>query len=977
MKQFLLLIFLCIFQAKAQIKIPVLHHLDTKDGLSSNLVWDAATDADGFTWFATERGLVRYDGHRFFFIHKSTERVSSIVTNTASKPYLYAFFENTGLMRVNTKTYQIDTLQKNNFNNTSPNDDKYRNLFLDSQQKLWWSTAQTVQCLDLKKAKKMVYKMTNEFLGAELLGHFIEDNQHSIWVFGENGVYKKSVQSKQLIKILQTSFSAVTRDENGFFWAIKTDGELIKFAPLNATILQHFPIHLRDVSSLSFTKYQQQNAIWIGQKNGLTLFLPEQNKLINLPEIQKNGVNINAIIENKKEQKLWFCSNEGIFQWSTEQNQIERIIIPESLVKHPVTVNSIMSEDSNTFWLGLSHTGIVRWKKSDNSFQIFKYANPEISTNAVHILPKNQIWTSSSEGVSQLKNGSLQIVKLTGIKRKPINDIILDKEQNLWVMPQNSAIEVFKFPTLQPISLWNKNAYKNYFTENEWHNFLLSPDGKIWLIGWMPKAYGINYFDKKQHKFVETTGLFQQQDKTVSDYFYHGVMGQKQSILVVAGGFNRLDFSGKVIQKVHCDDWSSIFESITWTRIGEDAKGTVWIGTSEGLYAYINGGKKILKLKTSEGLISNDIKHGFLVTPNNAVMIGAVNGFNVIPNDFTNPKKIFNNLILSNLKVLNQETTIPENHVLELERNQTNISLDFSTLDYIFNSTNNYRYRLGESSWVELGNKPEIRFDNLTPNQYFLEVQAGDNSGNWQADSFKMTIYLKKAFYETTAFYIFIILLMAGFFYALYRFRYQQLLKLQHVREKISKDLHDEVGSTMSGISILGAIIQQKMPDNPQIKNFTDRIVEDSKRVGDTLDDIVWSVKPQNDQLDQLLIRMKRFASDLFDAEDIRYQFDLPESTEHIKLSMDERYDIYLIFKEAVNNLTKYAQCSEVKIKIEIQKHSLFMQIKDNGIGFNPNQLTERNGIRNMRSRTENLGGKINIISEKEKGTDIQLEIPL
>lgn len=977
MKHFLLLIFFCIFQAEAQVKIPVLRHLDAKDGLPSNLVWDATTDADGFTWFATERGLARYDGHRFFFLNKSTERVSSIFTNTLCKPYLFAFFENTGLLRINTKSYQIDTVQVNNFNNTSPNDDKYRNLFLDSQQKIWWSTAQTVQCLDLKNAKKMVYKMTNEFLGAELLGHFIEDSQQSVWVFGDKGAYRKTKHHTQLVKILNEPFASVTQDENGNFWVATKQGDLVKFDPIHAKILQRIPLNKRNITSLSFTHFQQQNVLWIGQASALTLFLPDKNQVINLTEIQKNGIRINSIIENKTQQKHWFCSNEGIFQWSSEESQIEKIIIPESLVKHPVTVNSITSEDSNTFWLGLSHTGIVRWKKSDNTFQVFKYPNPEIVTNAVHILPRNQIWTSSSEGIFRIKNEVLQTVNLVGINKKPINDITLDDEQNLWVMPQGSALEVFKFPSLQAVNLWNKAEYKNYFTENEWHNFVHSPDGKIWLIGWMPKAYGINYFDKKQRKFVETTGLFQQQDKTVSDYFYRGVMGQKQSILVVAGGFNRLDLSGKVIQKVHCDDWSSIFESITWTRIGENKKGIVWVGTSEGLYAYMGGGKKILKIKTSDGLITNDITHGFLVAPDNSVLVGGVNGFSVVSSDFTNAKKKQNKLVLGSLKVLNQETTIPENHQLTLERNQTNINLDFSTLDYDFNATTNYRYRLGENAWVDLGNKPEIRFDNLKPNQYLLEVQAGDNSGNWYDEPFKMTIYLKKAFYETTGFYVLIILLLAGFFYALYRFRYQQLLKLQHVREKISKDLHDEVGSTMSGISILGAIIQQKMPDNPLIKNFTDRIVEDSKRVGDTLDDIVWSVKPQNDQLDQLLIRMKRFASDLFDAEDIRYQFDLPESTEQIKLSMDERYDIYLIFKEAVNNLAKYAKCTEVKIKIEAKKHSLFMQIKDNGIGFNPNQQTERNGIRNMRSRTENLGGKINIISEKDKGTDIQLEIPL
>jgi signal transduction histidine kinase len=284
---------------------------------------------------------------------------------------------------------------------------------------------------------------------------------------------------------------------------------------------------------------------------------------------------------------------------------------------------------------------------------------------------------------------------------------------------------------------------------------------------------------------------------------------------------------------------------------------------------------------------------------------------------------------------------------------------------------------LDENSWVELGNKPEIRFDNLKPNHYLLEVQAGDNSGNWNKNPFRMSIYLKKAFYETLTFYIFMVVVLGAFFYAIYQFRYRQLLKLQHVREKISKDLHDEVGSTMSGISILGAIIQQKMPDNVLIKNFTDRIVEDSRRVGDTLDDIVWSVKPQNDHLDQLLIRMKRFAADLFDAEDIRYHFDLPEATDKIKLSMDERYDIYLIYKEAVNNLVKYAKATEVYVKVEVTKNTIFMQIKDNGIGFNPNQQTERNGIRNMRSRTESLGGQLRINTEIGMGTDIVLQIPV
>jgi ligand-binding sensor domain-containing protein len=974
MKYFLPFLFFCITQIQAQIQKPVLGNLDTKNGLPSNLTWGVATDNQGFTWIGTERGLVRYDGYQFFFIPKFTERVSSICAN---KEFIFGFFENTGLLKINTQTYQIDTLQATNFNNGSPNDDKYKNLFLNSHQQLWWSTAQTVQCFDWQKGKKTIYKITDELEAPEQLGHFIEDKNGATWVFGKHGAYRKHASQKALIKIFRDNFVAVVQAKNAYFWAATAEGNLLQIDPITLKILQKIPLHKSRISSVFFTQYQQQDALWIGQSSGLCLFLIKKRQIIDFSEIDKNGISINAIVENNKAHKIWFCSSNGIYQENAQSSQIEKIIIPENLVKHPVTVNTVSAQDSDTFWMGLSHTGILKWQKSTNTLQLFHYQNSSIFTNRIYILPNNHVLAGTSEGVFEIRNQTLKHLNLVGLEGKFINDITLDDEQNLWVMPEKSEIKTFKFPTLQAVQLWNQKTYKDYFTENDWHNFVKSADGKIWIIGWMPKAYGINYFNKTHQRFIETTGLFQQQNKTVSDYFYQGTLGQNQTLLVVAGGFNRLDLLGKVIQKVHCDDYKNVFDSSIWTRIGEGTNGVVWIGTSEGLYAYMKDGKQILKLKTTEGLISNDIANGFLIAPDNAVIVGGVNGFNMIPKHFLNTKKSYNNLIISNLKINNQEIPIPSNQQLVLERNQTNLVLDFSTLDYNLDYIANYRYRLDEGNWVSLGNKPQIRFDNLKPNQYQLEVQAGDNSGNWNTETFKMNINLQKAFYETTFFYGLITLLLAGFFYGLYQFRYRQLLQLQHIREKISKDLHDEVGSTMSGISILGGIIQQNLSDNPLLKNFTERIVEDSQRVGDTLDDIVWSVKPKNDHLDQLLIRMKRFASDLFDAKDIDYQFVMPNASDNIKLSMDERYDIYLIYKEIINNLVKYAKCTKVSVKIEINKGFLWMEIKDNGIGFNPNQQTERNGIRNMKSRTENLGGHIDINSEIGKGTEISLKIPL
>jgi signal transduction histidine kinase len=240
-----------------------------------------------------------------------------------------------------------------------------------------------------------------------------------------------------------------------------------------------------------------------------------------------------------------------------------------------------------------------------------------------------------------------------------------------------------------------------------------------------------------------------------------------------------------------------------------------------------------------------------------------------------------------------------------------------------------------------------------------------------------MKIEVLPAFYQTVWFKILVSLFIAGILYVFYQYRISQLLHLQQVRNSISADLHDELGSTLSGISIMGSLVKKEISDQPTSSALVERIMEDVRQISGSLDDIVWNISPKNDSLSSLIARMTRYASELFEAKQIAFKFDVPEQLEDIKLSMEQRRNIYLIFKESVNNLVKYSKCTQAFVSIRMDKRSIVMMVKDNGVGFNPNASTDRNGIRNLKARAHSLRGVLDIQSSQDQGTSITLEFPV
>ncbi len=204
--------------------------------------------------------------------------------------------------------------------------------------------------------------------------------------------------------------------------------------------------------------------------------------------------------------------------------------------------------------------------------------------------------------------------------------------------------------------------------------------------------------------------------------------------------------------------------------------------------------------------------------------------------------------------------------------------------------------------------------------------------------------------------------------------RSKRLIEIERMRNTIARDLHDDIGSTLSSINILSQVALAEKGDNSQ--NYLQRIGDQSARIMEDMSDIVWSINPHNDSMSQIIIRMREFSTELFESKNIDYQFS-EKVSEGLTLDSDKRKNLFLIFKETINNAAKYSNASKIEIKLSQIDHTLVMSIKDNGQGFDEHTIKSGNGLRNLRERAREINGIVTLKSVVGEGTEMELRLPI
>lgn len=205
--------------------------------------------------------------------------------------------------------------------------------------------------------------------------------------------------------------------------------------------------------------------------------------------------------------------------------------------------------------------------------------------------------------------------------------------------------------------------------------------------------------------------------------------------------------------------------------------------------------------------------------------------------------------------------------------------------------------------------------------------------------------------------------------------RSKRQMELERMRSTIAQDLHDDIGSTLSSINIISRLALKQADGNSE--NYFQRINEQSSKIMESISDIVWSINPNNDSMEQMVMKMKEFALEILEPRNIAFDFLGEEKAKELTLDLSKRKNLFLLFKEAINNAAKHSGATTVTVTFTRQGSSLQLVITDNGIGFNPNSVRKGNGQHNLRDRAIAAGGSLTIDSTHGEGTTLVLTLAL
>jgi signal transduction histidine kinase len=222
-------------------------------------------------------------------------------------------------------------------------------------------------------------------------------------------------------------------------------------------------------------------------------------------------------------------------------------------------------------------------------------------------------------------------------------------------------------------------------------------------------------------------------------------------------------------------------------------------------------------------------------------------------------------------------------------------------------------------------------------------------------------------------------LTFVGALYLFYRYRINQILQIQRVRNRIARDLHDDIGATLGSISMYSQVAINRLGQGKEnAAEVMEKIGVSSRQMIEKMGDIVWSVNPENDSLVNIIARMRSFAAGTLTEQDIQLSFNDQHFQKDIRLTMQQRQNLYLIFKEAIHNIIKYASCKSVTIHIEYTSGFIQLTIRDDGNGFDPavTNAFNGNGLKNMKTRTGEINGLFSLESSPGHGTMITVRFP-
>ena len=416
--------------------------------------------------------------------------------------------------------------------------------------------------------------------------------------------------------------------------------------------------------------------------------------------------------------------------------------------------------------------------------------------------------------------------------------------------------------------------------------------------------------------------------------------------------------------------------------ITDDLEGRIYFATSQGIQRYNPETKRIELFTTADGIANSELRTAIRSKDGN-LWFGTIRGLTKFnPKELKDIKKAAP-IFIRSIQIGGKPYPISELGAedisgIEILPNQNHLEIEVLGLSLHSGDILKYQYRLGENDeWSEPTAQRKFTLVNLKPGTYQFEARVMNSRGMISENTSTVSFTALAPFYLRWWFLLSIAFLLCGLAYLFYRSRVKRFLELEKVRRSIATDLHDDIGSSLSQISLISEVLAIKGNGNNDDRESLETIAKTSREAVGSMSEMVWAINPKRDNLPDTINRMRRFTTETLTAANIRFTFQTSDFDKSTKIEVDVRRHIYLIYKEIINNVVKHSGASEVSVKLTKSGSSFILNATDNGSGFTENESYVGNGLTNMRSRAEKIGAVLEIVSEKGKGTSITLRIPI
>jgi ligand-binding sensor domain-containing protein len=1008
-------------------------YLNNEHGLDGNEVSGMLQDKKGFLWFITDHALNRFDGYNFRsygYNPSDSHSISTgwyygVIEQDDGTIWIPSHFK--GLYSFDPSTEKFHQYELNNGSSVSVNKAVY-SAAIAGNSVLWVVTAIGLSSFDLNRKQT---KKTFIYGSAELPFHSISClvyNNSSrggkrLWLVHENGVASMDAVTGKLLGSWRFPFTLRPGQLNNYIVATITDNSIWlgsdDYGIYGFNIGNKQFVHFKTSTSCRSFRHIHGPNHTTGyypvreDRNGNLWTTNDNNEIVHynlkenrytyfpIPAAKFSFLDLPPYVFQDVNEDIWFCTGSGLV---TVKRQQKKFSVLQHDPQDPRSVSGnfiygIHRAQGGKFYVGAS--GIDIYDKNSKTFSRFNITDGkrQINTEGAWIIyedTRGRTWFTGNFGliVYEPRTGKSKLLKLHDesgpVTSERFVGIIEDNKGRFWACNDVNGLYLVDPQTGKVRIINHKNAPGSVSTSNL-VTIYKDSKGMIYIGAW---EGGFITFDPDTEKF-KTYHHQTNNPNSVSNESVHLFREGKNGLIwfgTLGGGINVFNPQTEKFRSFTTDD-GLIHNSIS--SFVEDKNGNYWVGTRGGGISCFtppqdpfaeNCRVSFRNFNLKDGLPSTQFNMSSSFCDEDGTLYFGTRGAGII---YFHPKDLKDNdfkppVYLTGFRMLNKELSAEEKtkilngpiefaKEISLSHRQNTFSFSFAALNYVLPENNKYAYKLEgyDKDWITTDASMRFAtYTNLSPGSYTFKVKGSNNDGVWNETPAQLKITIKPPFWKTVWFTISAGLVIILLVYTFYRYRISQILLLQRIRNKIAADLHDDIGSTINSISVYSEVAKK---DGVRKEFALNMIGENSRRIVESMSDIVWSINPENDHFDKIIFRMRSTAYNLLKAKKIDCTFKTDESLNSLKIPMQIRRNFYLIFKESLNNLVKYSMADRASILLMYESRQVTLIVRDNGVGFDLKSKHNGNGLNNIRRRADEMKGKLTIESAFGSGTTVEL----